>query len=255
MIKEKSMGQESIAIFIDEILLMRTQLLIDALQKEAIQRQLFVQIFLTQHHADLEKQYLQYCKQHKITGIIVASLSKTLEKELSALDIPVVYSYDERLQYEMGVVLGEYLRKQKYLNLQILQENEIISSPRMKGIRQAYDYAHQPFHMQSFVVDGQRDIQSMIQHISSQRPDVIITEHEELAMAVLKHTKESQIEIPQHVSLVSFEGQRLASLLSPSLTVVDIDYIQYAKYLFANLNKEIYNDNIDFVLQVNESSR
>ncbi len=136
---------------------------------------------------------------------------------------------------EGGVLATQHLIDQGYRRIAILAgpENLKISNKRMEGYLQTLKYnglrvnknyiVHCDFNQQ-YAYEATKELVAM-----KQRPDAIFTISDRMAIGAMQAIKEKGLSMPQDIGLVGFNNEPVTSLVTPSITSVEMYAFEIGK--------------------------
>lgn len=218
--------------------------MIEAIGRQFHQAGCLYQLYNTQCVAALEEKYLTACIVQNVNAVFIESCTSAefIQKQMRTTSIPVIFlrekeeglqsfAFDER---EAGRILGNDIITRRHLMVRYLGVDQKLAETRMNGVRDVYHAKKQPVDLLSTFCEGSYlDMYEKIKGIFSQNIDLLILENDEMAIPLHKFLREYHIAVPQNVSVISFGGQELVSVLSPVMACIHYDYKGYAAGLFA----------------------
>ena len=98
----------------------------------------------------------------------------------------------------------------------------------------------------AYVIPTSSNLEEIIQHTTEllrlpEPPDSILCFNSLIAVGVIQAIRQFRLRIPEDISIVSFDNYPYAPLITPSLTVVDIDMYSLGTRAGASLLKKIQN--------------
>lgn len=98
----------------------------------------------------------------------------------------------------------------------------------------------------AYVIPTSCNLEEIIQHTTEllrlpEPPDSILCFNSLIAVGVIQAIRQFRLRIPEDISIVSFDNYPYAPLITPSLTVVDIDMYSLGTRAGASLLKKIQN--------------
>ncbi|WP_138751831.1 LacI family DNA-binding transcriptional regulator [Paenibacillus sinopodophylli] len=183
------------------------------------------------------ERYMNVLKQKRVDGIIIGTgfdnqtmledMSSSLPivvigREVSSLQVATVVADD----YMGGCLAAEHLLTLGHKQIAVLTESLLISSSRerLRGFRETLGRAGLTL-LESNIVSCRNGLEDgkarMIELFrGEERPSALFCFNDLLAVGALQAAKESSIEVPSALSIVSFDNTLLASVTSPSLTSI-----------------------------------
>ncbi len=214
---------------------------IQALQEELHKQGHSFSIYVANNDPELERNYIVN-NAKSVDGIFVESCSdKEYIQDLIKKQIPAVFisecadkedscGYDEE---EAGKVLAEYMLGKELLLVHYLGTDEKTAQKRIEGIRSVYHEKNQPFSCEiTLCEETYEDIYEKMKEAFRQRFDVLLLESDEMAIPLMKFSREYHVAIPQNISAISFGGHPLCKVISPSLCSLVYDYKTYAANIY-----------------------
>lgn len=256
-------------ILVKDITAPKTIYTIQALQEVLHKQGHSFSICVTNNDPELEKNYISgYSK--RVDGIFVESCSDmNFINDLVKDQIPVLFisehsdkvnccGFDEE---EAGKVLADYMLSKELLLVHYLGTDEKTANQRMEGIRSVYHEKNQPVGLEVTLCDGSyEDIYEKIKEAFNQRFDVLLLENDEMAIPLMKFSKEYHVAFPQNASIISFGGHPLCKVISPFLCALVYDYEAYANNVYQHMNALISHASVNeykhtYYVQEGESVR
>lgn len=213
-----------------------------------------------------EESYLTAAIISNVDGIIIESCTSKdfIKKQMRTTSIPVVFL--EKTNEEdsdavideinAGEVVGRYLLEKEYLIIRYISCDNDLANAHIQGIKNIYHEQKQPLDLVCINTnDDYLDIYEKMKDVFANRIDLLILQQDEMAIPLIKYTKEYHVVIPQNVSVICFGGDKLLQVLSPSISSLTYDYTAYANTILSMLvsmkEKRVLPDTKQF-LEMNE---
>lgn len=203
-----------------------------------------------------ERNLRQVIKEKRIDGII-GILNNQMRRRVMQADIPwVALSLSSRWRDNRNIdTVSCNIEKASFLlvsHLVSLGHKKIAISTvkgggdnKLKEFKNAFTHFSLPFKENMVIEESEeidplypdwykligRDILRKVLNLK-ELPTAFIVSNDARAIGVLKEAEEQGIKVPEDMAIVSFDNISLSSSLKPSLTTVDLRYIERAKKAF-----------------------
>ncbi len=216
-----------------------------AIEEELRKRGKMVLLCDTKDSTSLEEQSLELLMARKVDGLLVAPVGNHWEHLSKHANVPIVlidrhfeedrFPYVSTDNYDGAYQATNYLIAQGHRNIACIQgiPGTSANHGRVSGFKAALK-ENQLIMDDSLIVgddysveNGYTSTQSLLQR--EPRPTAIFAMNNQIAIGVLKATGESHVQVPEDISLVSFDEQTYFELLSPPLTSVKQPMMEIGK--------------------------
>ncbi|MCJ8014110.1 LacI family transcriptional regulator [Paenibacillus sp. KQZ6P-2] len=209
-----------------------------AVEEQGHHRGYSVIICSTDNQDGRAERYLDLLEQKRVDGIIIGTGIENTEilKRLLAKSIPVAMIAREFSSEPVHTVVvddfiggmhaAQHLLELGHTSFGILSESKKVSSSRerVRGLKQALKDEGLSVSDENLMIcdykmeDGKRKALELFQQVD--RPSALFCCNDMLAVGALQAAKELGIQIPQDLSIVSFDNTILASVTDPPLTSI-----------------------------------
>ncbi len=190
----------------------------------------------TKDDTTLEKEAIELLLARKVDGLLIAPIGEKWEHLKNNVDIPLVlidryfenndFAYVTTDNYQGAYDATSFLIAKGHQNIACIQ-GLINTSPnknRIRGFIQALD-DHDISHQELSILgtnysaeNGYESTQLLLQ--KAIRPTAIFALNNQIALGAMKAINEARLNIPEDISLISFDEQYYFELLSPPLSAV-----------------------------------
>jgi LacI family transcriptional regulator len=227
-----------------------------------------VSIFETERDVEVEKKYIQLLKSQLIDGILLSSsadtddpLSKEYINSLSSLSfngksIPVILLEAEVSNQLDCVVVNDqkaifdathYLLSIGRKNIAYIGGPHIfeVAKNRKIGYISAMRYTGIPI-LNHYMIEGDYTARSGFECMqklidSGIALDGLVAANDQMAIGAIHCATEKGLKIPEEVSIIGIDNNVVSSLLSPSLTTMNVPKEKMGEYAFELLLKRLNN--------------
>ncbi len=252
----KSKRSHLIGILVSKIDTLEKGNILSGITKKLSEKRYQGMILMSDGHVHKEAACINSFHQQGVDAIIIVDiLNVEIHKELlKKLDIPVLYAnqictYANALslnEIKAGTLLGEFLLRTGQISIAYINKQSHASELRKDAILSCYQASGVDcvFHVIDF--DGMNEqAYAKAKKILSLQVDVVLCDGDEIAQSIMKYFQEMQIKVPYDVSVVSFGGQSLGRMLSPSLTSIVFDYEVFGENLAKTVIKMVENQPLE----------
>ena len=231
---------KTIAVVLPEVTDSFFSLAINGIETVARERGYHVLIYLTHESFEREAAILKEFQSGRVDGILISVSGETCESnhinQVIDEGVPVVF-FDRVCEdvktamittddFESGYKAASHLANQGCKRIAFLQIASGLSiiNKRLEGYKKALEEKTLE-HSDADIIKCSDDIESNYELIrkivtKKNRPDGIIASVEKLTTPVYKACKESGINIPDDIKLISFTNLQTALILDPPLTTI-----------------------------------
>ena len=203
--------------------------------------------------SDIWMQLKKYIMEKRIDSFLIfASLiNQKLVRQLQLLNFPflIIGEVNKQTTASWVDLNNEIAGQQAVQHLVEMEKREIIflcgtddniGEKRLRGVlnyiqSHSIKKVHVKTHFINTTIDAGSIFFKKIQN-EGKNPDAIICSSSIVAAGLLRALKDSKIEIPQHIAVISFDKYPLSQYTSPTLTVVDMNLhelgVQCGKTMF-----------------------
>jgi LacI family transcriptional regulator len=185
-----------------------------------------------------DKSYFQFCKEHKIAGVVISGLRTTdpYFEELVNSDIPCVVTDADIVGPHAGSILTdnveaakravEYLIGKGHRNIGMVNGHRFatVGVQRQEGYRAALEGAGIPFHENRIIEANfsEEDAYASTGAFLKANPDLtaVFAASDLMAIGVMSKCKELGIRIPEDLSIMGFDDISLCNYVTPKLSTV-----------------------------------
>ncbi len=227
-------------------------------------------LFLSNKFGDQEMSYLEHCKFRNIDGVILASHEKSKEEIATLLkssipcvsvndvvpNVCTIISSNERA----GIQAAEHLIENGHKNIGFLgtmfdYDRSPASGDRQEGFIKAIK-KHDLDHCEKYIgysdywheasgYEGAKKLLSKYPEITA-----LFVASDTLAFGVMNYCKEAKIKIPEDLSIIGFDDDRVASYCNPPLTTFRQNKEAIAKHAADILLKNIKGETVPEIVQI-----
>ncbi len=196
-------------------------------------------VFNTEYDEDKEINYVRLAKRFNFSGIIQVTVTTgNMVAELKNLDIPVVmvnrmlssFDIDTVLldNFEAGYAATRYLIELGHSRIGFLQgqRQSSASTQRFMG----YEQAMKNYHLEirdCDILEGDLKMETAYElarkfvHGQAEKPSALIISNDLAALGFVSYCQEARFDVPENLSVVSFDNIPFSSVGSVSLTTID----------------------------------
>ena len=184
--------------------------LIDKLEHQLFKHGYKTIICNSEHDSEKEREYIEMLEANQVDGIIA------FDRNLSP-EIPVVSSDN----YAGGVLAAETLVKTRARNIIMITGNDNSNSPT--GLRHAGFASVLP---ESMIINVSSDFSpirkemEIKQILTHHKPDAIFASDDLTAILIMKVARELDIQIPQDLKVIGYDGTQFIETYTPELTTI-----------------------------------
>ncbi len=190
----------------------------------------------TKDDTTLEKEAIELLLARKVDGLLIAPIGEKWEHLKNNVDIPLVlidryfenndFAYVTTDNYQGAYDATSFLIAKGHQNIACIQGlvNTSPNKNRIRGFIQALD-DHDISQQDRFILgtdysaeNGYESTRSLLQKAT--RPTAIFALNNQIALGAMKAINEARLNIPEDISLISFDEQYYFELLSPPLSAV-----------------------------------
>lgn len=202
---------------------------------EYLRHQKYTPIIINTNHNELrELNSIEQLWRMNVDGIILLATTLTMAHQniASKLDIPFVV-LAQKLEhgisiinddYHAGYEIGEYVAKkghQKIAFLGVSNKDKAVGVIRKKGVSDGLnDHGIEHFDFIESDFSFEKASRKINQYLKKNMPTIIICATDNLALACYKEIQELGLKMPDDISLISFGGYEVSSLITPTLTTI-----------------------------------
>lgn len=240
--------------------------LVDAIQKQAYNRNYQIMIFQSNESAEKETVFLELMQQKRIDGIILCAVENDEKTIASYSKYGPIVLCNERfengklptvsLDHEEGAYMGvKFLLEKGYRKIGYCTgagfEEEYME--RTRGVKRAlaeYNLTVNKdwyFTQQLTIEDGQR-LAYRYQKLKD-KPDAIFTGSDEVAAGFISKVQTLGVAIPNEVAVIGYDNQLISELTTPDITTIDQSITEIGKQtmnmMFSLLEGQEYQINTE----------
>lgn len=212
------------------------------IQKHLDSQGFIVTTFNSEYNDQKEAQFIQYARQYNYAGIILITVnSEEANKHLENLDFPVLLVNRITQNYKGPLVVIDnfqagYIAARHLINLGHKRigffsgdhKSSTASHQRFLGYKQALENYQLNYHPEYCVFNldwrmetGYRAAENFFsKHIPTDRPSAILLANDLLALGFMDYCGKHDIQIPDEVSIISFDDISYSDLSQIQLTTV-----------------------------------
>jgi LacI family transcriptional regulator len=188
------------------------------------------------------KSYLQFAKEHNLSGIIVSGITtdEPYYRELQNSEIPCVYNASRDVVtylYDKGHRNIAYMNGKSNASVSMVRYSGYVDRMRELGLKVSMDYVlHGDFSEKIAYQEAKEFLQK--------HPEVtaFFCASDLMAVGLIKAARELGIKVPEQLSVVGFDNIPIAEYTSPPLTTVRQDFYQMGyeatQMLYSIINKQ-----------------
>ena len=212
-----------------------------------------------------EKELLLLLQNRKVDGLIIAPVGNAFEhiEQIRDMGTPVMVvdryfprstiPYVTTNNYSGACKATEYIISQGHTRIACIQgvKNTTPNSDRVKGYTDTLEKYHIPFVQEyltgeDFGIDnGYKHAMKLLVLPENKKPTAIFALSNLISLGILKAARELNIEIPDQLSLVSFDEQPYSAYLACPMTTVEQIREDMASMAVKGLLEMIHNQKID----------
>jgi DNA-binding LacI/PurR family transcriptional regulator len=228
-----------------------------------------VEVVTSKHHyhillmgiSDRPQAVTDLVQQRDLDGLIVVGAYQELVASLTKIEIPVVLvdTYAEHSRFytvQIDDEYGGYLATQYLLTMGHekigLLTGELfpqgVAVRRFQGYKKALaerglEVNHKYVYETKISTQGGYE---GIDHLLQQAPDLtaLFSMADIMTIGILKRLREAKLKVPDHLSIVSFDGVLYPEFLNPALTTIDQDIFEKGRIAATLLIKLIFGEKI-----------
>ena len=226
-------------------------------------------LFLSDKFGKNKMSYADHCAYRNIDGVMIASHTCAYEDLLPLLNsnLPCVSVNDTfpktctilssnfSAAYEAtNYLISKGHTKIAYLGMSIENDRISASKDRFSGYKQALDDKNIKYS-EEFVelvqewnsISGYEGLEKLL---SRAKPTAVFAICDEIAFGAMKYCKKMGIKIPEELSIIGFDNDRISEYCSPPLTTISQNTELIGKTAAAILIKKIENDVAPDMIQI-----
>ncbi len=238
--------------------------------REEMQKNGYDLLFLSDKFGDVDMSYLEHCQYRNIDGVLLASHENSKE-EIAALlkssipcvsvndvvpDVCTIISSNERSGIQAAELFIDYGHKHiGFLGTQFDSDRSPASGDRQEGFTETLkkhgltscekyigycDYWHE-----ASGYEGAKKLLSKYPEITA-----LFVASDTLAFGVMNYCKEVKIKIPEELSIIGFDDDRVSSYCNPPLTTFKQNKEAIAKHAAEILLKNIAGETVPETVQI-----
>lgn len=190
----------------------------------------------TDYNKEKEIKYLKLLSQKQVDGFILASGFEQLEQveEIMAADIPVAFVARDFPTFTVNAVtlddfMGGYLAAEHLVNLGhenigVIARDLYSNRERLRGFKYKLEESNLQINSNfKFVneIDHIKAGKKMMKHYMMENsPTAIFACNDLLAAGVIKYAQESNLRIPEDISVIGFDNTSIVEIINPPLTTI-----------------------------------
>ena len=203
--------------------------LIDKLEHELFKQGYKTIICNSEHDSEKEREYIEMLEANQVDGIISGSHNLGIE-DYNRVTAPII-AFDRNLSPEIpvvssdnyagGVLAAETLVKSGSKKIIMITGNDNSNSPT--GLRHAGFASVLP---ESMIINVSSDFSpirkemEIKQILTQQKPDAIFASDDLTAILIMKVARELDIQIPQDLKVIGYDGTQFIETYTPELTTI-----------------------------------
>lgn len=185
-------------------------------------------------------------KNRQVDGVIIFDTKITDEEIISFaknkpvivldrnLDHPNVYSSVVKNKQMVYELIKEMIKRgYKKFSYASGPKRTKDNQDRYEGFLKALDEQNIVPHLQfvgNFTIESGYSIGESIAKIED-KPDFIFCANDEMAVGLIRALKDNKIHIPQQIAVAGFDGIYLGDYITPKLTTIKVDYLNWGVYI------------------------
>ncbi|MCM2676544.1 LacI family DNA-binding transcriptional regulator [Alkalicoccobacillus plakortidis] len=230
---------KTIAVLISRIVNPFFSGLVDAMDTVATEAGYKLILCNTRGSKERELNYLDLLKTKQVDGVVFASIENDwsdIKPYLAYGPMVLCNEYTDQTDipsfrinhFQATIEAVTHFIKEGRTKIAFCRGDETIGSnlgvDREKGFISALTSHHLSFNKQwlfrnvSSIEDG-RNVMKKIERMTD-RPDAIFTGSDEVATGIIAEAKISSIKVPKHLSVIGFDDQQIAGVITPGLTTI-----------------------------------
>ncbi|MEE0498853.1 MAG: LacI family DNA-binding transcriptional regulator, partial [Streptococcus sp.] len=203
--------------------------LIDKLEHQLFKHGYKTIICNSEHDSEKEREYIEMLEANQVDGIISGSHNLGIE-DYNRVTAPII-AFDRNLSPEIpvvssdnyagGVLAAETLVKTGARNIIMITGNDNSNSPT--GLRHAGFASVLP---ESMIINVSSDFSpirkemEIKQILTHHKPDAIFASDDLTAILIMKVARELDIQIPQDLKVIGYDGTQFIETYTPELTTI-----------------------------------
>jgi len=203
--------------------------LIDKLEHQLFKHGYKTIICNSEHNSEKEREYIEMLEANQVDGIISGSHNLGID-DYNRVTAPII-AFDRNLSPEIpvvssdnyagGVIAAETLAKTGSQNIIMITGNDNSNSPT--GLRHAGFASVLPdapiINVSSDFSPIRKEME-IKQILTHQKPDAIFASDDLTAILIMKVAKELELQIPQDLKVIGYDGTQFIENYTPELTTI-----------------------------------
>lgn len=215
-------------------------LVAEGVERAAAERDVLVVLCAPEATGQPESHHAKLLRSQRVDGVIYLSGSEASPASLLELDrLGAVVLVDERIAgFDLPAVTSDNRKGAREIAAHVVEQRHrrlaIISGPsalwtaeqRLAGYREAIaagglDPDAVPVYVGDYGLESGRELAARaLSKTAAERPTALLCANDLMAIGALEHCKSVGLDVPKDISIVGFDDQPIAALLTPRLTTV-----------------------------------